>query len=470
MTAWSRRDFSKLLLTPAISAPLLGKNAFGADAAPPHFFIFAHLLHGADTSYLLDARRLALTAAGKMQNYTAKEPAPWVGANGTSTLCNAVAETLREFKDLISVVNGTMMAIGNDGHEQNFSFLLTGSPFGGASMVPQFNLANPLPLDAINTFLDTPAATSNNAATLTMFPKSVAELGPTFASAPSIDLNDPTYQFLAQAMATQGYGTGLFSAGAMGMLKGFNGAASLTERLKLLKFQIPQAAPDGSVVTPPVVPLNLQIIEQFFKRGLARSVIYNITGTYDTHDPESCSQQPAVFAETAASIVKLIRFLKNTPYDESKGQSLLDVTTVMIGSEFMRTMRQLSATSIDKTGTDHNPLTNSFILFGKGIKGGQVIGASDLVAVDQAQNLTGVSGAHKGLDPQLIKLMGRPFDFETGKPVDTLPEDYDAEQYLSIGAVANTLLDAFGIPPEKAPRRRFSQGGKVIPSLKWLLS
>ena len=60
-------------------------------------------------------------------------------------------------------------------------------------------------------------------------------------------------------------------------------------------------------------PLGFQLIEQFFKRGLSRSIIYNILGNYDVHDNGSCKSQPAPCAKTrsvrrAAPSTRRIRF------------------------------------------------------------------------------------------------------------------------------------------------------------------
>ena len=54
---------------------------------------------------------------------------------------------------------------------------------------------------------------------------------------------------------------------------------------------------------------------------------------------------------------------------------MFDVTTVMIASEFGRTLRSLDS-PIDNTGTNHNQFSNSVLIGGKGIRGGMVIGES----------------------------------------------------------------------------------------------
>ena len=53
---------------------------------------------------------------------------------------------------------------------------------------------------------------------------------------------------------------------------------------------------------------------------------------------------------------------------------------------------------------------------GKGIRGGQVIGATDLDKIDERGDYSHVSDAHKSKDAALIKRMGKPFNFETAMP------------------------------------------------------
>ena len=45
-----------------------------ASERDPHFFLLIVLNGGADCSYMFDARPLAMTAAGRIQNYLGREP------------------------------------------------------------------------------------------------------------------------------------------------------------------------------------------------------------------------------------------------------------------------------------------------------------------------------------------------------------------------------------------------------------
>ena len=95
---------------------------------------------------------------------------------------------------------------------------------------------------------------------------------------------------------------------------------------------------------------------------------------------------------------------------------------------------------IHETGTNHNSLSNTVLLGGKGIRGGLVIGASDL-ANDKAKP----SGAHLAMDRALEKTMGLPFDFSTLRPVSELPDEFEVEDHLTIASVVNTVYSLFGV-------------------------
>ena len=119
----------------------------------------------------------------------------------------------------------------------------------------------------------------------------------------------------------------------------------------------------------------------------------------------------------------------------------MDVTTFMVGTEFARTMRS-EFSDFAESGTDHNPLRNTILLGGKGIKGGMIAGASDSQTPEEK-----ISAAHKNFDAPLIKAMGRPLDFKTLHPAAALPTEFKSSDYLDMGSVANTIYKLFGAAP-----------------------
>jgi hypothetical protein len=118
---------------------------------------------------------------------------------------------------------------------------------------------------------------------------------------------------------------------------------------------------------------------------------------------------------------------------------------------------------IGATGTDHNPLSNSVLIGGAGIKSGLVIGASDFQSATET-----LSGAHNALDPEGLKVMGRPFDFGSCTVRSDLPGAFAASDYLQIASVINTVYSLFGVPQDKW--RLVERGGAVAPVLSALLA
>jgi hypothetical protein len=183
---------------------------------------------------------------------------------------------------------------------------------------------------------------------------------------------------------------------------------------------------------------------QFFRTGAARSAILVLNPPdtyYDAHDVAAVKAQPRTIGSLASTLATVFAALRNTPFDRKR--SLMDVTTFVFAPEFGRTLRQ-KGKPVDATGTDHNPLSNSLLVGGKGIRGGCVFGASDFVSANDT-----LSKAHLALDPERIKVMGRPFDFDRGIPRADLPEVFAASDYLGINSVVNTLYHLFGVPMER---------------------
>ena len=92
MTGISRRIVLKAgaALTGSILLPR-SKYALAQSVADPHFFLQIYIADGVDSSYLFDARPLAFTAAGKIQNYLGQDPTPWLGANCSQTLATSLS-------------------------------------------------------------------------------------------------------------------------------------------------------------------------------------------------------------------------------------------------------------------------------------------------------------------------------------------------------------------------------------------
>ena len=465
---WSRRRFVKVglgslgtLCIPAWSwadalAPAAGNVASGND--DQHFFLQILVPNGMDPTYLFDARPLTMTAAGKIQNYLGADPSVWTGVNGLNSLATSLTDPLKPFRSNFSVLNGVMMATNFDGHEQNMNFLFTGDAFGGNSFIPHLNLGagstmQHLPMDALQMGL-VPASVSNGSGTVPLTMESAKLLVEKLRVATPLMPQNPLIAFIRQRMAAAAQGDGRFSAGAQAMMAGYDQAPALANMLKQLDLGDVQGTEETKFLT---------LVAELFRKGAVRSAILSVAskGSVDTHDNMSCKASPALFTELVGKFAQVLTYLRDTPFDSKR--SLMDVTTFMITSEFGRTMRQVYAPSIDQTGTDHNPLSNSVIMGGKGIRGGMVVGQSDFQSATEV-----LSKTHVSFDPMSVKLMGRPFDFTTLKPRPDLPETYNVDDYLNVASVANTVYSMFGVP--QTYYRLLKRGMDPAPVLSGLLS
>lgn len=434
---FSRRQFIKFAGAGTLTyfmPDLQGARAQNA-ATNDHFFLQIFVSGGFDSSLLFDARPLALTQAGLIHNYPGKEPVKWEGVNGHWTWASPFTEPLQSLKSELSVCNGLIMAPSFDGHDQNTNYYLSGNPFGGDSFLPHLNESGAkLPIDSVlNQMLFANIENGGNMVPMDYY--TLQTLIEKLKGDSPLDTNDPLWQFIGsryRANAELDPG-GLFSRGSGMMMRSLPTAAALESIVKQIKLG---ASSDDNTAF-------LNVVGELFKSRIARTAIFSpsFETSIDCHDVGAAKDHHKVASALADYIVKTIAFLKASPFDSVR--SLYDVTTIAITSEFSRTMRQ-AGRKIDDTGTDHNNLTNTVILAGKGIKGGLVLGESDYRAPDEK-----LSPAHEARDFSKVKSMGKPFDFSTFMPRSDLPAAYDYRDYLHVHSVVNTLYEMFGVPKSK---------------------
>jgi uncharacterized protein (DUF1501 family) len=434
----SRRDVIKFglagaatLLLPGLS--FLGRPRAEAQRDDPHFFLMIVLNGGADTSYTFDARPLAMTAAGKIQNYLGTEPEPWQGRNGVIAPATSLVKPLRAFKDRFSVLNGVVMTPSFDGHAQNMNYLFTGDPFGGDSFIPHLNLAEtgrkPGAVDAIIPAERADFIALNHSGVIPLQPKVLSGLPERLRELPPAHANDPLTSFVRSRIDEAAQGNGALSQGARLMRAALDNSPEVHRKLASLS-----AGNTGESVEKQ----SIALIAECFRLSLSRAAVYVLPEQFDVHAPELARVQPELFGGAIAKVAALLQGLVDTPYDAKR--SMFDVTTVMIASEFGRTMRAPDM-PVGATGTNHNQYSNSILLGGKGIRSGLVVGESDMATVS-AQ----ISKAHLAIDPALEKAVGKPFDFGALRARDDLPEAFNVEDYLTISSVVNTVYSLFDVP------------------------
>lgn len=440
-------------------AALFLKNFASAQASTeePHFFVTIFMGMGIDNTYLFDGRPLNFTKHKKIQNYSNQEPFVWKTKKG-ECLASPVAKPLEKFKSDLCIVNGLMMAHEFEGHGQNELFFLTGSAFGGNGFIPQFYSKKSYPLSYLNLGAsDNESAVKNSQLSFSADKRTFKEIQ---SSLKNYNIKtDPAMVFLQQEMLLGQEKSGNFFLGKKQLLKALEANSDLASRI--LKLQISGGAEEYGAVW------DVGLIQQIFATGLAPAVYLNLTansGGLDVHGEVEAAEYPKSLGEHVSKLANIFDDLKNTPFNSHK--SLWDVTTVMVTSEFGRTMRQIDK-PIDKTGTDHNPLSSFAILAGKGIRGNQVVGASDLDTLDASGNFTQVSGAHRIVDSEFLKLMSKPFDFKNQEVRKDLPAEFDVKDYLTMSSLMNGLYSMFGV--EKSLYRTLDRRGTIAAPLTRIL-
>jgi hypothetical protein len=454
-----------------LKASALGTSSFflphwsWANASQePHQLLHIHLPGGVDFTYLFDARPLEMTQANLQHNYMNEEPFVWEGpTNGRRTYATHLTKPLLPYQKDFSIINGIFMDRQFVGHDQLENVMFTGNPFGGEAYMPLLNKytpQTPTPLDGLKKAEFMFFSASNMGGMLPFGSKSTEALVDKLQKS-TTDAQSATFQFIASRMKDIGVGKGQFSLASSRMYEAYMKSVPLSEQLKKTNVSIdPNLNPDLQF---------LNLFNQLSQQNSIRAGYLSIDSIsadgnvfgFDAHDSGTAQSQPIFYKVLVERLASIINYLKTTPFSSQK--SLLDVTTVVISTEFGRTMRQEFAT-IDATGTDHNPYCNSILVAGKGIRGGMVIGESDFKT--SSENL---SGAHLQIDPKKINLVGRVFDFEKQAVVLDQPPVFDAHHYLNIGSVMNTFFDIFSL--EKSYYRKLGNGAaaQVLPSLTTLL-
>ncbi len=162
------------------------------------------------------------------------------------------------------------------------------------------------------------------------------------------------------------------------------------------------------------------IAAQAITSGTCRCVTISAAGgSLDTHfqnwENDQGPRQQAGFN----ALARLARFLKNVPYGDD-GESYFDRTTIVGFSEFMRTPL------INARGGRDHWLTNSCVLLGGGIQGGQAIGASSDV----------------GMSPQPVDLMTG----QVSEDGEIIYPEHVLRSLLHIAGVENDAAD-FRVEP-----------------------
>ncbi|MBL7715369.1 MAG: DUF1501 domain-containing protein [Bdellovibrionales bacterium] len=164
--------------------------------------------------------------------------------------------------------------------------------------------------------------------------------------------------------------------------------------------------------------------------------------TLDSHSNYEADHATAQVASWQY-LADIMTLFKKVPYGSG---SLFDHTTFMAYNEFSRTPYLNAA-----AGKDHNPLTNSVLLAGKGVQGGVVVGESQIIT-------RGKSVVNEALH------IAKPFDFESQSAVAAAGK---GQKFIDPTNVAATIAQIF--KNSLAPGSFFEPVAASVPYLKKIL-
>lgn len=438
-------------------AAMLARTVRSQDLVEPHFFVEVLLPRGWDPTYLFDARPLAMTAAGEIQNYAQKEPDIWATANGVNAWVSPIAAPLKRFFPYFSVLNGVHMAVNFAGHIENRNFLLTGNPFGGELTLPHLKVGTQgTQLDFLQIGGLPGLTLSNSGLGIAIDPPTALTLAKSANNDPQAPV-DPVEAFIherLQAAAAIGQDPGLFGDGATALFSGLVKSHALENAMRGLAL-----GGTGSNLQK-----SLELAHEYFRRNIVQSAVIVLEHNLDTHTISGAGNQPQIYDGVIRDLSEFLAFLVDTPIDGPGSRPMIECTSFVISSEFARTMRQRGQ-PVFETGTDHNPLGNMVIVGGRGFAGGRIIGETDRRSVGEP-----VTQAHATMDADGLMLMGKPFDFANLTPRSYQAGDfmnYDAADYLTYASVANSVYALFGADPSHY--WKLKRDGAVAPVMQQLL-
>lgn len=377
-----RREFLERSFGTMGAAWLAGSlpwNALAHAPAEDRFFVSLHIENGWDITLATDPW-LASTKPANEDMFIEYDPSQVIRPAGLPL--GPSGAPLAPFADRITIINGVLAGLTDNGHEAHATYMKTGSGSGSRPEVT-LHLAE--------------------AASHTSFGVLSADGRPFRASSRQLITSISSIASLLED--GRGGGDGLDIEGPSSPLeKAKRRIAGSTEELAALRTRIIETEKymreAGALVG--TLATFQPTIGACFLNGMSRQACLRMSANLDTHGAHEGNHR-VTLGTALTDVANMFRAFRAVPYGNT-GESLFDRTTFMITSEFSRTAA-LNAS----LGKDHNPLTNSVILAGRGIRGGTVCGASKLIT--RAQSPTTLS-YH----------IAQGFDFDSQRPVENRNE------------------------------------------------
>ncbi|MES2965278.1 MAG: DUF1501 domain-containing protein [Bdellovibrionota bacterium] len=418
----NRRDFlmksayaSGLVLAsqtlPGWMGTAFAQNQSATAAAEDHFLLVLRVNGAWDVTMAMDARLPSdLQKAGADQDdffYLYKDEEIVKAGEG---LFAPPAAALVKHVDDIAIINGIMMMSQNNVHEQNRAYMVSGSTNADDGAFP-FQLAMTLgdaPLGVAHQYeyeqIQTGGYPSMTRINELMTSKSVSQ-----------SQTDAIMRARVKQIAKIN-GRARARALVNSQVTAVDSNVKL-KRMNELSVEFASKAPNGNDRLKAV-----SSVLAAFAAGTVRYAVYDFQADskLDTHF-DHAAKHPTGLKEAFDNVAAVIELMKSLPYTKADGQvdgTMFDHTTVVVMSEFARTPWKENG-----SGTGHNPLCNSALLFGKNIQGGRVHGSSRIWTRKQTAE-------------SRSRLQASLYDFNEGQPVSDAVLAAAVKGTIKVGACA----------------------------------
>ncbi len=375
---------------------LFGKPSFSfsqANPQEPHFFVLLRASGGMDATLGLDPLVMPADAT-QSDIFIEYRPEDIVAAEGLKF--GPAAKSLAKYANQSAVVNGIMMK-RDAGHETGLQYMSTGRGDGSVAI---------LPVELAVTYGSGPYGVIFNrfiyAANRIIPSCSHEDILNEAKTVPLADLLKPLEPKKDQV-------SHLANA-----LRGIINSKAITNKLIKAIADVKKEHADA--------PTHVQAILAAFISGASQQAVLDIDDqnldTHSDHVKVHLEAQTAVWQQVS----DIFSRFEKTKFHNG---NLMDYTTFLVITEFSRTPFLNGA-----KGKDHNTDTNSVLIAGKGVKGGQTVGASKVIPAKKSVTGTGLH-------------IATAYDPKTGLPA-TGP---NGATFIYPENVIRTVAEIFGNPP-----------------------
>lgn len=315
-------------------------------------------------------------------------------------------KSLYSYADDLIAINGIMMNTADNGHESSMSFISTGDGSGKAPDI-SVEIATACHNGPLGVIFGGSIKPSDRTTTLTNFvqvEKYAASLN-----------NKEISSFLEQVS-----GDSSFLNETILLLQKRENFALFSKHYQDLTQQFSDSS-------DPLPAAKIIAASLFSGLSFQGQIEFNAgLDSHSDHEGRHLANQTSVWNQVRA----IFDMFKSLEY--GNGTSLFDKTIFLVASEFSRTPFLNS-----NKGKDHNPLTNSVLVAGGGIRGGRSIGQSHLIT--REQSLWGIS-SH----------VARPINFSTLEVATSKSQAESSDfQFITPDRVIASIATKLSADPSK---------------------